>query len=544
MVPLNLWVSTRVGKAGIVNPFTMRSDLFLKKEAFCFSRRRKYGMTSVLSKGGIVALTSASGSASFAETFQAVMLWILLGVAVALIIAGAIIAAAKRKAVAPYAKIAAPAFFLYAVIALASIKSVAFAEESAAKAPAALDVFQLVITWISVAVCVALVAIGAIVYAVKRGAFARFLKVTAVGVVVYAVAVAITMLAWTLADNSDSYAGEGNMLASHVLVPIIIVCGIILASTILLAVLRAKNSRAFKPAAVVCGLLLLASVIVAAVLIGGFYGANIKDDGYYNSDTASVNNAALYISMGVLIVVIVLIGTGGRRGIDTRTIATAAICIALSFALSYIKLFDMPFGGAVTFASLLPVLVFSYIYGVRRGLMVGFIYGMLQAIQDPYIIHPAQFLLDYPIAFSFVSLGGSFARFKPLSAYPQVKFAIGAILAGIGRYISHVLSGVFAFSAYAADYNMAALPYSLAYNSFVFIDLVIAVAAGVILFSSRTFMRSVVDVLSADVAKRHAAKNGTSEQAAPSDEGKDGNVTAQSDGLANSDTAAKDDKRA
>ena len=208
-------------------------------------------MTSVLSKGGIVALTSASDSATFAETFQAVMLWILLGVAVALIIAGAIIAAAKRKAVAPYAKIAAPAFFLYAVIALASIKSVAFAEESAAEVPAALDVFQLVITWVSVAVCVALVAIGAIVYAVKRGAFARFLKVTAVGVVVYAVAVAITMLAWTLADNSDSYAGEGNMLASHVLVPIIIVCGIILASTILLAVLRAKNSRAFKPAAVV-----------------------------------------------------------------------------------------------------------------------------------------------------------------------------------------------------------------------------------------------------------------------------------------------------
>ena len=63
-----------------------------------------------MSKGGIVALTSASGSASFAETFQAVMLWILLGVSVALIIAGAIIAAAKRKAVAPYAKIAAPAF--------------------------------------------------------------------------------------------------------------------------------------------------------------------------------------------------------------------------------------------------------------------------------------------------------------------------------------------------------------------------------------------------------------------------------------------------
>ncbi|MBR2384770.1 MAG: energy-coupled thiamine transporter ThiT, partial [Clostridia bacterium] len=70
------------------------------------------------------------------------------------------------------------------------------------------------------------------------------------------------------------------------------------------------------------------------------------------------------------------------------------MCVALSFALSYIKLFEMPQGGSVTLFSMLPIMLFSYIYGMKKGLLVGVIYGLLQAVQDPYIIHPAQFLLD------------------------------------------------------------------------------------------------------------------------------------------------------
>lgn len=39
-------------------------------------------------------------------------------------------------------------------------------------------------------------------------------------------------------------------------------------------------------------------------------------------------------------------------------------------------------------------------------MFVGFVYGLLQSMQDPYIIHPAQFLLDYPIAFAMAGLAG------------------------------------------------------------------------------------------------------------------------------------------
>ena len=156
--------------------------------------------------------------------------------------------------------------------------------------------------------------------------------------------------------------------------------------------------------------------------------------------------------------------------------------------LSFIKLFQLPQGGSITLASMLPIMVFAYSYGMKKGLLVGFIYGLLQSIQDPFIIHPAQFLLDYPVAFTMLGFSGAFASFKPLEKLPQVKFALGALISSVFRFASHVISGVFAFGAYAEAAGASNhLLYSLAYNSFVFIELAIVVVVGAILFSSKTF---------------------------------------------------------
>jgi thiamine transporter len=136
-------------------------------------------------------------------------------------------------------------------------------------------------------------------------------------------------------------------------------------------------------------------------------------------------------------------------------------------------------------------MLFAYVYGPKKGVLVGFVYGLLQAIQDPYIIHPAQFLLDYPVAFSMIGFTGVFANVKALDKLPQVKFACGAIVAVALRFFAHVLSGVFAFNAYALDAGQNAWIYSLAYNSFAFVDLVFDVVAGVILLSSKTFVKQI-----------------------------------------------------
>ena len=206
-----------------------------------------------------------------------------------------------------------------------------------------------------------------------------------------------------------------------------------------------------------------------------------------------VQEVGLYISAAVLVVGLIaaafLLDFGNKQDLGSKSLAYAAVMLAMSFALSYIRLVKLPQGGSVTVASLLPLMIYSYMFGTRKGVMAGAVYGILQAIQDLYILHPAQFLLDYPVAFAYIGLAGMFAKTKALKKVPQLQFALGAIVACTLRYVSHVLSGVFAFSTIAASYGMGAWPYSLLYNSFVFADCAIAVAVGIFVFCSPSFVK-------------------------------------------------------
>ena len=49
-----------------------------------------------------------------------------------------------------------------------------------------------------------------------------------------------------------------------------------------------------------------------------------------------------------------------RKTWNAKSLAFAALSIALSFILSYIKIFRMPNSGSVTLASMLPVILISY----------------------------------------------------------------------------------------------------------------------------------------------------------------------------------------
>ena len=83
------------------------------------------------------------------------------------------------------------------------------------------------------------------------------------------------------------------------------------------------------------------------------------------------------------------------KKLTTRMLVQGALCIALAFVLSYIKLFSMPMGGSVTLFSMLPIFVFAWMYGPAAGLLAGFAYSLLQVVQGAYVVHPVQFVLDY-----------------------------------------------------------------------------------------------------------------------------------------------------
>lgn len=172
-------------------------------------------------------------------------------------------------------------------------------------------------------------------------------------------------------------------------------------------------------------------------------------------------------ALAALGVVLLVIARGHIRW-TARMLANAALCLALAFVLSYIKLFDLPQGGAVTAASLLPIIAFAYGYGLAPGLVVGVAYGLLQMIQDPWIVTPVQAILDYPLAFACIALA-AVARKLPDSW----GWLAGMALAAVGRFVCHTFTGVAFFAEYAEGTGLSPFVYSVSYNSFVFVDMAI-----------------------------------------------------------------------
>lgn len=138
---------------------------------------------------------------------------------------------------------------------------------------------------------------------------------------------------------------------------------------------------------------------------------------------------------------------------NTRMLSYGALCMAASFILSYVKVFELPYGGTITLASMLPLLFYAGAAGPWAGMAVGMCYGLLQYIQDPFFVHPAQFVLDYPLAFGMLGIAGFFGS----------NIRLGSIAGVAGRFACHFLSGVIFFWEYAEGKNVYL--YSLGYNA-------------------------------------------------------------------------------
>ncbi len=354
------------------------------------------------------------------------------------------------------------------------------------------DGLSAVFLWSAVALAVILLAVGIFVYFKNRDRMKNFITVAVALGVGFAVAVTCAMLALEFMEMVE----EG-VVFDLVLYPTVVLgaCVVLGAAAVYICSLFGKNP--FKIAAI-CALSVVGAALVALLVCLGVYLATGQGEHNNGVTIDLTENVLLYVSAAVLVgglfFIAFFFGRKDKKGFDSKSIAYAAICIAMSFALSYLAPIKLPQGGSVTIASLLPLMVYSYMFGVKKGIFAGFIYGLLQAVQDPWIIHPAQFLLDYPIAFAFIGAAGLFANVKKLDKFPQLQFGLGAILAGTLRYLSHVLSGVFAFSEYAFHWTtgeaMNPWLYSLGYNSFVFADVAIVIVVGVLVFSSRAFVKA------------------------------------------------------
>lgn len=140
-------------------------------------------------------------------------------------------------------------------------------------------------------------------------------------------------------------------------------------------------------------------------------------------------------------------------------LANGALCIALATVLSFVALYKMPQGGTITLASMLPIFLFSYAYGVGPGMLVGAAYGFVQFLQGGlYFVHPIELLLDYPLAFAMLGLAGLANKFSD-----KWGMIPGIILGTFGRFVCAFLSGMIFFGMYAPE-GQNLVVYSIVYN--------------------------------------------------------------------------------
>ena len=197
--------------------------------------------------------------------------------------------------------------------------------------------------------------------------------------------------------------------------------------------------------------------------------AAAKEPGWFEQLVEKFGESSLtsWIAVAVLAalgIVLFMITRSGKKW-NARMLSMAALSIALSFVLSCLRLFRMPTHGAVTPGSMLPIMLFSLIYGVGPGMLTGIAYGLLQYIQDPSFLNVWQFLLDYLIAFGALGLAGIGKDKGQKWIYISIPIAV------LGRAVSAILAGVMWANEYI-DYGLkigemefsSPLVYSMVYN--------------------------------------------------------------------------------
>ncbi|MHA6252023.1 energy-coupled thiamine transporter ThiT [Oceanobacillus sp. CAU 1775] len=126
-------------------------------------------------------------------------------------------------------------------------------------------------------------------------------------------------------------------------------------------------------------------------------------------------------------------------------------------------------GGSVSFA-MIPVFIVAFRWGIKGGLLSGFLWGMLQiAVGNAYILTPLQGFIDYAIAFTVIGFAGIFAKqiqeavkdgkVKTYLTYITAGVLVGSVL----RFLAHYVAGAVFFGS--AVEGQSPWIYSLIYNA-------------------------------------------------------------------------------
>lgn len=151
---------------------------------------------------------------------------------------------------------------------------------------------------------------------------------------------------------------------------------------------------------------------------------------------------------------------------NTKKLMVSAMMLAIATVIAvvceFIPFLNLPFGGGFTVASMLPIILVSYMYGIGWGLGCGFTYAVIQMLigmktvsafflpsNDNYMGSVGAALciclIDYVLAYTVLGLGGVFRKMKSKTA----AIVLGVVFAIALRYLMHIISGYIFFGSWA-----------------------------------------------------------------------------------------------
>ena len=174
----------------------------------------------------------------------------------------------------------------------------------------------------------------------------------------------------------------------------------------------------------------------------------------------------------------------------TKKLVVSAMLTALGSVLSLYAVYRLPTGGAVTLASMVPVIMISFLSGTKHGLLSAMVYALIQAVTGFYAPPVQNFisfvtviLFDYVFAFAVLGFADTF--WKALGRRKWAIAVCGAFTVFL-RFLCHIVSGVAIWSVYAPE-GQSPLMYSLIYNGSYMLPEIIITAVVLISLSSLIF---------------------------------------------------------
>lgn len=189
--------------------------------------------------------------------------------------------------------------------------------------------------------------------------------------------------------------------------------------------------------------------------------------------TAGYTAAIAAVVIFALVVLFLLKKRSSGSKMTAQQLAVCAVALALAYVTSYIKLWNMPFGGSVTLFSMLFIVLIGYWYGARIGILTGLVYGIFQFLQEPYVLSFFQVCCDYILAFGIMGIAGFFKNSKK---HGLLKAYLAAILA---RGAFHALGGYLYWMSYMPENFPKSLTavYPIVYNySFILAEGILTLA--------------------------------------------------------------------